>query len=353
MTTQTEMPSKNGTQVLSKSILVKENGKPLLPEEKGEDYYSKYSHFPVESEKLEEYYQTQKNVFWTPQEIDFAEDRADWVKLDPPAKRFIKFILCFFAQADGIVNENLFDNFMRETSKLKEAGKFYKMQAAIEQIHNETYSLLIEAFFRDHNEKRKAFNAIRYYPSIKKIADWIFKWMDPKRPLAERVIAFACVEGIFFSSAFAGIYWIKKRNILKGLCKANEWIARDEAIHTEFAIALYHTLTGIRNICTTLEKEKVHEIIKSATVASEEFTRNALRVDMIGMNADDMIKYIQCTSDKLSDSLGYGKIYSAENPFDWMAVISLPNKSNFFETKVSEYGRQENNDFEFDLDAEF
>ena len=241
---------------------------------------------------------------------------------------------------------------MRETSKLKEAGKFYKMQAAIEQVHNETYSLLIEAFFRDHEEKKKAFNAIHNYPSIKKIANWIFKWMDSKRPLAERVIAFACVEGIFFSSAFAAIYWIKKRNVLKGLCKANEWIARDEAIHTEFAIALYHTLTG-EGICPLLEKDRVHEIIKSASLTSEEFTRNALRVDMIGMNADNMIKYVQCTSDRLSKTLGYGKIYSTENPFDWMAVISLPNKSNFFETKVSEYGRQEDNDFEFDLEVDF
>ena len=348
------MPSKHGTTTPGKLTQGKVEPLPPLSEDKGEDYYSKYSHFPVKHPKLEEYYQRHKASTWTPQEIDFAEDRIDWEEnLEPGPKRFIKFILCFFAQADGIVNENLADNFIKETSILKEAGKFYKWQAAMEQVHNETYSLLIEAFFRDYEEKKKAFNAIHHYPSIKKIAQWIFKWMDTKRPLAERIIAFACVEGIFFSSAFAAIYWIKKRNILKGLCKANEWIARDEALHTEFAIALYHIMTGVENLFPVLGEEKVHEIIRSATVAAEEFTRNALRVDMIGMNADDMIKYIQCTADTLTVSLGHKKIYSVDNPFDWMAVIGLPNKSNFFETKVTEYSRHTANNFKFDLEVDF
>ena len=323
-------------------------------EESDVDYYSKYSHFPVKHQVLEEFFQTHKSTIWTPQEIDFAEDRFDWQnKLEPEPKRFIKFILCFFAQADGIVNENLVENFIQETSSLKEAGKFYKCQAFMEQIHNETYSLLIEAFFRNPEEKRKAYNAIHHYPSIRKISEWVFKWMDSDKPLAERVIAFACVEGIFFSSAFAAIYWIKKKNILKGLCKANEWIARDEALHTEFAIALYHVLTKVEKMCSQLEEEKVHEIIKSATVTAEEFTREALRVDLIGMNADDMIKYVQRTSDKLSVSLGYNAIYKVENPFDWMTMISLPNKSNFFETKVSEYSKQDTGNFDFDLEADF
>jgi len=349
------MPSNRSTP--NSSNLNQGAGEPLalLPDGKeGEDYYSKYSHFPVKHLVLEEYYQRHKASLWTPQEIDFAEDRSDWEdNLELDAKRFIKFILCFFAQADGIVNDNLVDNFIRETSSLKEAGKFYKVQAFMEQIHNETYSLLIEAFFRNEEEKKKAYNAIHYYPSIKKISQWVFKWMDPKIPLAERIIAFACVEGIFFSSAFAAIYWIKKKNILKGLCKANEWIARDEALHTEFAIALYHVLTGTEKTCPLIEEKRVHEIIKSATVAAEEFTRDALRVDLIGMNADDMVKYVKCTADRLADSLGYNKAYGIENPFDWMAVISLPNKTNFFECKVSEYGRQEEGNFEFDLDVDF
>ena len=317
--------------------------KTLLPASVDEeDYYSKYSHFPIKHKVLEKLYQTQKNVFWTPQEIDFAEDRSDWEdnsKLDPDAKRFIEFILAFFAQADGIVNENLVENFKQETSSLKDARAFYDMQGAIERIHNETYSLLIEAFFRDEKEKTKAFNAIHYYPSIKKIAEWTFEWMSREHPLIERVVAFACVEGIFFSSAFAAIYWIKKRNILKGLCKANEWIARDEALHTEFAIALYHVLTEVEKTSTLLKESKIWEIIDSATKAAEEFTRDALKVDLIGMNADDMIKYVQCTANRLATSLGYKKLYDVENPFDWMELIALKGKTNFFERKVGDYAK--------------
>ena len=213
--------------------------------------------------------------------------------------------------------------------------------------------MLIEAFFRDSEEKKKAFNAIKYYPSIRKIADWMFKWMNSDTPLHERVIAFACVEGIFFSSAFAAIYWIKRRNILHGLCKANEFIARDEAMHTEFAVALYHVLTEIDRKYDPLPESRVHEIIGSAMEISEEFTRSALKVDLIGMNADDMVSYVKCTSNRLSESLGYSKIYDVENPFDWMSIIGLPNRSNFFETKVSEYSRQAKSDFEFSLDGEF
>jgi len=177
--------------------------------------------------------------------------------------------------------------------------------------------------------------------------------MRSDRPLIERVIAFACVEGMFFSGAFAGIYWIKRKNILKGLCKANEFIARDEALHTEFAIALYHVLTAVDKKYQPLPEARVHEIIGGAMEAAEEFTRDALRVDLIGMNADDMVDYVKCTANRLSESLGYKKIYDVENPFDWMAVIGLPNKSNFFETRVSEYGRQSTADFEFDLDTDF
>ena len=322
------------------------------PEEEEKDF-SQYSFFPIKYHILEGYYQKQKDVFWTAQEIDYKGDRDDWDNLDSDTKEFIKFILLFFAQADGIVNENLIDNFKKETSCYKEARYFYAAQEFMEVCHNETYSMLIESFIRDPEEKRKAFNAIKYYPSIRKIADWMFKWMKSDRPLHERVISFACVEGIFFSSAFAAIYWIKRKNILHGLCKANEFIARDEALHTEFAVALYHVLTGIDHKFDLLPESRVHEIIRSAVETSEEFTRSALRVDLIGMSADDMISYVKCTANKLSESLGYSKIYDVENPFDWMLVIGLPNRSNFFETRVSEYGRHSKPDFQFDLDADF
>jgi len=332
----------------------------------GEEDFSKYSFLPIKYPVLIDYFERQAAVVWTTEEIDCLGDRDEWDKLDEGVREFIKFILFFFAQADGIVNENLIRNFKEETSEYKEASYFYASQEFIEVVHNKTYSMLIEAFIRDRDEKDKAFNAIAHYPSIRKIANWMFEWMDPSKPLTERVIAFACVEGIFFSSAFAAIYWIKRKNILKGLCKANEFIARDEALHTEFAVALYHVMTmkqqyhesGSKNSkipkCHDLLSEsRVHEIISSATDVSEEFTRNALRVDLVGMNADDMVSYVKCTANKLSESLGYSKLYNVDNPFNWMAVISLPNKSNFFETKVTEYARQTKSQFEWDLDTPF
>lgn len=314
--------------------------------------FSKYSFFPVNHEVLIKYYQRQKSVFWTAQEIDYRGDREDWDNLDKNTREFLKFPLFFFAQIDGIITEGI-DIFKADTSDIKECKAFYAAQEFIEVGHNETYSMLIETFIRDPEEKAKAFNAIENYPIIKKIAVWMVDWMDQNIPLVERIIAFACVEGILFSSAFASIYWIKRKNVLKGLCKANEFIARDEALHAEFAVALYHVLTGITKKYNLLPKKKVHDIIKSAVGMAEEFTRQALKVDLVGMNADDMIRYIKCTADRLSDSLGYGNIYNVKNPFDWMVVIGLPNKSNFFETVPTEYGRQTESSFKFDLDADF
>jgi len=323
-----------------KSPLVKEN-------------LSKYSYLPIKYPILEKYYQDQKNVFWTPQELDFMGDREDWDKLDDDTRHFIKFVLFFFAQADGIVNENLVEHFKKETSYYKEARAFYAIQELIEVIHNETYSLLIEAFIRDPAEKEKAFNAICYYPSIQKLADWIFERMRSDRPLSERLICMACVEGIFFSGAFAAIYWIKRSNILKALCKANEFIARDEAMHVLWAVDLYHIETKVEKRTEVLTEETVHDIIKSAMDVSEEFIRDALRVDLIGMSADDMVSYVKGTADTLSKNLGYKTIYDVENPFEWMAVIGLPNKTSFFESRVTEYGRQSVADFEFKLDSDF
>jgi ribonucleoside-diphosphate reductase beta chain len=321
-------------------------------QEESSDDYSQYSFFPIERGDLIAFYQRQKAVVWSPQELDVSRDRSDWDNLDDGTKTFIKFILFFFAQADGIVNENLITHFKQETSFFKEATFFYSAQEYIETIHNETYSILIETFIRDRQEKMRGYNAIKHYPSISKIADWMFEWMNSERSLTERVVAFACVEGIFFSSAFAAIYWIKRRNILQGLCKANEWIARDEALHTEFAVALYHELTKER--FSRLPEDTVHSIIKSAVTVSESFVRDALQVDLIGMNADDMVDYVKCTGDVVSMSFGYNSIYKVENPFTWMAVISLPNRSNFFESKVSEYAKPADDaDMTFDLDADF
>lgn len=314
--------------------------------------FEDYSFFPIKNPRLEEYYQKQKNMFWTPQEIDYSEDRQQWDSLDDDTKKFLEFILFFFSQADGIVNENLIENFKRETSVYKEASFFYAMQEAIEVIHNETYSLLIETFIRDEEKKAKAFNAISHFPSIRALAEWMFSWMNKDIPLSERVIAFSCVEGVFFTSAFAAVYWIKKRNILQGLCKANEFIARDEALHTEFAVSLYHTLVK-DSPEAELSRERVFEILGSAAQVSETFIRDALHVDLVGLSGDDMVNYMKCTVNSLSTSLGYGNIFDVENPFPWMSVIALPNKSNFFETKVSEYGRQATSDYTFDLDIEF
>ena len=330
-----------------------EDGQSSLESSEEEEDFSRYSFFPIKYPILEQFYQRQKDVFWTAQEIDYSGDREDWESLDDNSREYLKFNLFFFVQFDGVINENLIEHFKRETSDYKEAQFFYAAQEFMEVGHNETYSMLIETFIRDPKEKAKAFNAIKHYPSIRKIADWVFEWMRSDRPLIERVIAFACVEGMFFSGAFAGIYWIKTKNILKGLCKANEFIARDEALHTEFAIALYHVLTAIDKKYEPLSEERVHEIISGAMDAAEEFNRDALKVNLIGLNADDMVDYVKCTANRLSESLGHQKIYNVINPFDWMAVIGLPNKTNFFESRVTEYGKQSAPDFDFDLDTDF
>lgn len=314
---------------------------------------TRYAFFPIQYPELEEFYQIHKRMVWTAQEVDYSNDRSDWDRLDDNTKKYIKFLLFLFAQLDGIVNENLVENFISETSFCKECSMFYSVQAFMEWGHNETYSQLIKAFIRDPEEQIRGLNSISNFPQIRKIADWSFEWMQKERPLLERVIAFACTEGITFSSAFAGIYWIKRRNILHGLTKANEWIARDEALHTQFAIALYHTMTRTMEKYKRLPQERVHAIVKSAVDTTEVFTREAMNVDLVGISADDMVNYVRCTADVLLESLGYEKLYNVTNPFDWMAIIALGNKTNFFESKVSEYARQGTADFTFDLDAPF
>lgn len=315
--------------------------------------YSKYCFLPMKHRKLLSYYEKQRDSFWTPSEINMEKDRYDWLSLQKDEIQFLTFVLAFFAQADGIVIENLVEHFQKETSTIKEANAFYCMQNAIETIHNETYSMMIETFIQDLKEREKALNAIDNYPSIKKIAEWMTKWMNSEAPLMERIIAFACVEGIFFSGAFCAIYWIKKSNKLRGLCKANEFIARDEALHTEFAIALYHHYTSVEKKADLLSQKTVHYIISSAMAVVEEFIRDALKVELIGMNANEMMEYVKCTADSLITSLGYDKIYNAENPFDWMMLIALPNKTNFFEDTVSEYSKVTKTDWSFVTNSKF
>lgn len=316
--------------------------------------FERFAFLPIENPGLDIYYQEQKGVMWTAQELDLSSDRGDWDQMDKDSQHYIKFLLFLFAQLDGIVNENLVENFKKETSAFsKDCSKFYAYQEAIEWTHNETYSLLIKTFIRDPKEQTQGLNSIKHFPEIRKIAEWALSWMSKDRPLLERLIAFACVEGIIFSSAFAGIYWIKRRGKLHGLTKANEWIARDEALHTRFAVALYHHITEIWKKAKPLDGESVHAIVKSAVDTTEEFTRSAMNVHLVGLNADDMVKYVQCTADTLCSSLGYAPLYGSENPFEWMAIISLPNKSNMFESKVSEYGRETDENFVFDLDTAF
>lgn len=317
--------------------------------------FTELAFLPIKNPYLEKLYQEQKNVFWGANEIDYTHDREHWDRLDEPSRQYIKFLLYLFAQLDGIVNENLTENFKRETSVFaKECSMFYAIQEAQEWGHNETYSLLIKAFIRDPEEQSRGLNSIQHYPAIKKIADWSFAYMDSSIPLLERIIAFTCIEGVIFSSAFAGIYWIKRRNVLQGLVKANEWIARDEAIHTKFGIALYHHITSVWQKIPALAEKDVHRIIKSAVDTTAEFTRTAMNCNLVGLNAEDMVKYVECTADRLCTSLGYSPIYSASNPFDWMLIIALPNKVNFFEAKVSEYAREQGDGgFVFDLNTPF
>lgn len=315
----------------------------------------RFAFLPIENPKLDEIYQDQKNMMWTISDIDFSNDRSHWDRLDTETKHYIAFLLSLFAQLDGIVNENLVENFKKETSKFsKDCSKFYAYQEAIEWTHNETYSFLIKTFIRDQEEQRRSLNSIKHFPEIRNIARWAKVWMSKDLPLVERIVAFACIEGIIFSSAFAGIYYIKRRNILHGLTKANEWIARDEALHTKFAIALYHHIVSIWKKAPVLSESRFHEIIRSAVQTTEAFTRTAMNVHLVGINADDMVGYVKCTADTLCESFGYKPLYLTPNPFDWMAIISLPNKTNFFESRVSEYAKESGGEtFVFDLGATF
>ena len=309
----------------------------------------RYTMFPVKYDDVYQIYKRQIDCFWRTEEVDLSKDLNDWASLNDDEKYFISMILAFFAASDGIVMENLNVNFCNEV-QVAEARAFYSFQAAMESIHSEMYSILIDTYIRDNEKKSKLFKSLDNFSCIAKKAQWAQKWMGDKRSsFASRLIAFACVEGIFFSSSFASIYWIKKRGLMPGLTLSNEFISRDEALHTEFAILLYSKLNKKVN------KKRVMEIIKEATEIEKEFITDALPCRLIGMNAKLMSQYIEFVADRLSLQLGYDKIYESSNPFDFMELISVEGKTNFFERIVSDYALADKTktDDIFDMNAVF
>ena len=287
--------------------------------------------FPIKHQDIWNMYKTQVDCFWRPEEIDLTKDLTHWESLNRDERFFISMILAFFAASDGIVLENLASRFMNEV-QVSEARAFYGFQIAMENIHGHTYSLLIETYIKNTEEKDRLFNAIENYPCIKKKSDWAQKWIrDNRSSFATRLVAFACIEGIFFSGAFCSIYWLKKRGLMPGLTFSNELISRDEALHCEFAILLYGKLVK------KIQKGRIHEIIKEAVEIETEFICEALPCRMIGMNSQMMTQYIQFVADRLCLQLGYDKIYNVANPFDFMELISLEGKTNFFERNLGDY----------------
>jgi len=304
--------------------------------------------FPLKYHDIWEKYKTAEHSFWTAEEIDLAQDLTDWEeKLNSDEKHYIKNVLAFFAASDGIVNENLAENFLKEV-QYPEAKFFYGFQIAMENVHSETYSLLIDTYIKDDTEKDYLFNALDTVPSVKKKADWALKWIESDS-FAERLIAFAAVEGIFFSGSFCSIFWLKKRGLMPGLAFSNELISRDEGLHCEFACLLHN-----KYITNKVSQERITEIITEAVEIEKEFVTDSLPVSLIGMNAKLMSQYIEFVADYWLSELGCKKFYNAENPFDFMDMLSLQNKGNFFEKRVSEYSKASDRSIDFEsLDDDF
>jgi len=301
---------------------------PLLIENK-----HRWVMFPLQYPEIWEMYKKHEASFWTAEEIDLAQDMRDWDGLSNDEQHFIKHVLAFFAASDGIVNENLSTNFSDEI-QVPEARAFYGFQMAMENIHSETYSLLIEQYIRDKDERMKLFHAIETIPAVAVKAQWAVDWMNPDRSFYERLVGFACVEGILFSGSFCAVYWLKKRGLMPGLTFSNELISRDEGLHTDFACLIYKLLKH------KLEDDMVHDIIRGAVAAEKEFICEALPCALIGMNSSQMMEYIQFVADRLLTALGHPKLYNTANPFDWMELISLQGKTNFFEKRVGEYQKK-------------
>ena len=304
--------------------------------------------FPLKYHDIWEMYKQAEHSFWTAEEIDLAQDLTDWnEKLNDSEKHFIKMVLAFFAASDGIVNENLAENFLKEV-QYPEAKSFYGFQIAMENIHSETYSLLIDTYIKDSAEKDRLFHAIDNFPSIKEKADWALKWIGSES-FDERLIAFAAVEGIFFSGSFCSIFWLKKRGLMPGLSFSNELISRDEGLHCQFACLLHN-----RYIKDKVSEERIKEIICSAVDIERTFITESLPVSLIGMNSKLMEQYIEFTADFWLQALGCQKVYNVENPFDFMDMISLQGKTNFFEKRVAEYQKVSDKAIDFDnLDNDF
>lgn len=322
---------------------------PILSENK-----QRFVLFPIKHREIWEMYKKAEASFWTTEEIDLSSDQQDWEhRLNDDERHFVKHVLAFFAASDGIVNENLAVNFMREV-QYPEARCFYGFQIMMENIHSETYSLLIDTYIKDVNEKNHLFHAIDTLPCVMRKADWALRWIE-RGSFAERLVAFAAVEGIFFSGSFCSIFWLKKRGLMPGLSFSNELISRDEGMHTDFACLLYSQLEQ------KLSSERVTAIIAEAVAIEQEFVTDALPVKLIGMNADMMSQYIEFVADRLLVSLGCNKLYNVGNPFDFMEMISLQGKTNFFEKRVSEYQKSgvmntitnQKDDNVFSLDEDF
>ncbi|CAL68415.1 ribonucleotide-diphosphate reductase subunit beta [Christiangramia forsetii] len=319
---------------------------PILQENK-----DRFVIFPIKHHDIWDWYKKMEACFWTAEEIDLHEDLSDWNnKLSADERYFLKHILAFFAASDGIVNENLAENFVNEV-QYSEAKFFYGFQIMMENIHSETYSLLIDTYVKNEKEKDQLFKAIEVFPAIKKKADWALKWIESDS-FAERLIAFAAVEGIFFSGAFCSIFWLKKRGLMPGLTFSNELISRDEGMHCDFAVHLHN-----QHLVNQVPKEKIREILIDALNIEREFVTESLPVSLIGMNAKLMTQYLEFVTDRLLVELDCEKEYNVSNPFDFMDMINLQGKTNFFEKRVSEYQKagvmnkdKESDEISFDAD---
>jgi len=309
---------------LSKEI---DKVEPLLNEQR-----NRFVLFPIQNQDIWAMYKKHVASFWTAEEIDMQDDHRHWEKLNDQEKHFIKYVLAFFAASDGIVLENLTKNFINDV-QLPEARCFYAFQASMENVHSETYSLLIDTYIKDEKEKQTLFNAMENIPCIQSKAQWAMKWMNMDAPFIQRLVAYSCVEGIFFSGSFCAIFWLKKRGLMPGLTFSNELISRDEGLHTDFACLLYKQCVG------KLGEDMVHDIIRNAVECEKFFVCESLPCDLIGMNKNLMSQYIEFVADRLLHALGHSKIYNVENPFDWMEMICLQGKTNFFERRVGEYSK--------------
>lgn len=328
------------------SVAVPRSEEPLL-----RDNPNRFVLFPIKYQDIWQKYKEAESSIWTMEEIDLGSDMKDWDSLNDGERHFLKHVLAFFAASDGIVLENLAERFMSDI-KIPEARCFYGFQIAIENIHSETYSMLIETYIRDPVEKQNLFNAIDTIDCVKQKAEWAMKWIKSTDSFAERLVAFAAVEGIFFSGSFCAIFWMKKRGLMPGLTFSNELISRDEGLHTDFACLLYE-----RYLVGKLSQARIEEIICDAVRIEKDFVCGALPVRLIGMNHDLMSQYIEFVADRLLDALGHDKVYNTKNPFDFMEMISLQGKTNFFEKRVGEYqkagvntGAEDNKTFSLEED---